>query len=124
MYKNRVLLTFIVILFIGSLLGFFLLNMNVGDFKLSDYQSFVNDYPSDKTVEKIDNAAVAKVQAEKVWILTYGEDVKEEKPYKVSYDSTSKVWLVTGSLPMFSLGGVAKILIQTDGKVLAVWHEK
>jgi hypothetical protein len=33
--------------------------------------------------------------------------------------------LVTGSLPVNTVGGVAYILIrETDGKVVAVWHEK
>lgn len=48
---KKILLAAIVTILIGEvLLGFFLLNKNsnkdAGEFKLSDYQSFINNFPS------------------------------------------------------------------------------
>lgn len=126
---KKILLAAIVTIFIGEiLLGLFLLNKNsnkdAGEFKLSDYQSFINNFPSEKMVDAIGSAAEAKKQAEKLWVEIYGESVKDNKPYIVLYDSANKVWLVKGSIPKNTIGGVPNILIQADGKVLAVWHDK
>lgn len=126
--KKIMLIAVVIILIGGVLLGLLLLNGNsnldVEEFKLSDYQSFINNFPSDKTVDMIHDVTDAKIQAEKVWVEYYSESVKGEKPYTVSYDSANKVWLVTGTLPTDYMGGVPYILIQTDGIVLAVWHTK
>lgn len=126
---KKILLVAIVTILIGEvLLGLFLLNKNsnkdAGEFKLSDYQSFINNFPSEKMVDAIGSAAEAKKQAEKLWVEIYGESVKDNKPYIVLYDSANKVWLVKGSIPKNTIGGVPNILIQADGKVLAVWHDK
>ncbi len=126
---KKILLAAIVTIFIGEiLLGLFLLNKNsnkdAGEFKLSDYQSFINNFPSEKMVDAIGSAAEAKKQAEKLWVEIYGESVKDNKPYIVFYDSANKVWLVKGSIPKNTIGGVPNILIQADGKVLAVWHDR
>lgn len=75
-------------------------------------------------VDAIDSTTAAKKQAEKLWVEIYGESVKDNKPYIVLYDSANKVWLVKGSIPKNTIGGVPNILIQADGKVLAVWHDK
>jgi len=43
----------------------------------------------------------------------------------VLFDEESETWLVHGTLPKNTIGGVPYILIQkSDGKVLAVWHTK
>ena len=131
MNKKILLVAIIIILIGGVILGICLFkdetNNVVGEFKLSDFQNDINRHSLDKMVEKINNAEEAKVQAEKLWIENFGRFVKREKPYNVSYDSANKVWLVYGSLPGKLgeyFGGVAYILIQTDGKVLAIWHGK
>lgn len=113
----------------GVLLSFFFINKNsnkgIGEFKLSDYQSFLDKFSSDKVVGNIDNTEIAKAQAEKVWIEIYGNNIKEKRPYEVLFDNENQVWLVQGRLPKNRDGGVPYILIQkSDGKVLAVWHDK
>lgn len=128
MNKKILLVAIIIILIGGVLLGFFLYNknsnMDIGEFKLSDYQSFLDKFPSDKSVIEIENAVVAREQAEKIWIGIYGNNIKDRKPYSVLFDETNGVWLIQGSLPKNWDGGVPHILIKTDGKILAVWHDK
>lgn len=127
MNKKVLLVVAIVIWICGALSVVFLLNGNpndVGEFELSDYQSFTNRFASNATVDAIDNAKVAKKQAEKLWVERFGEYMKDLKPYRVFYDSANDVWLVMGTLPKMTLGGVPYVLIQTDGRVLAMWAEK
>ncbi|MEL7570680.1 MAG: NTF2 fold immunity protein [Eubacteriaceae bacterium] len=129
MNKKLLFIAILIIIIGGGFTQVFLLkdktNNVVGEFTLSDYQYFLDNYPSDKSVKEIDNADEAKIQAEKLWIEIFEKkEIKWEKPYNVSYDPSNKVWLVYGSLPKNYLGGVAYILIQQNGKVLAIWHEK
>jgi hypothetical protein len=54
----------------------------------------------------------------------YG-DLSNEKPLIANYDSTRKVWIVTGTLPDGYLGGVAEIIIrEKDAKILKITHGK
>jgi hypothetical protein len=101
-------------------------NMRVGDYKLEKYEYELVTFPSDKILGPIDTAEIAKENAEEVWNEMYGEEnIKNEKPYRVSFDEKSETWMVNGSLPPLHLGGVAYIIMQkSDGKVLAVWHTK
>lgn len=94
-------------------------------FKLSDYQYYIDNFSSEEIVGSISNSKDALMHAECVWIKLYGNRVKEEKPYKIFYDSENGVWLIQGTLRSNELGGVANILIENnEGKVLAVWHDK
>jgi hypothetical protein len=72
--------------------------------------------PDAKTAIKI---AVA------VWEPIYGEkQIAGEKPYDARLD-TNGVWIVTGSLPEFTPGGVAIAEIaKDDGRILRVSHGK
>jgi len=80
--------------------------------------------------EEVPDEETAKRKAESVWLKVYGEEVKNEKPYEVKYDSICRVWIVRGSLPKapegwIVLGGTAGIIIQkSHGKVIDVWHDK
>ena len=93
-------------------------------FDLTEYQYFLSHFPSNRTVAEIHNADQAAAQAEHLWIDIYGEDVLEKKPYQVFYDKNNDVWLIRGTLPEMMFGGVPWALIQSDGTVLAVWHDK
>lgn len=97
----------------------------VNRFELSDYQYYIDNFPSERILGKINNSKDAAKKAENVWIELYGEDIKNEKPYQIFYNSQNDVWLIQGSLPPNTLGGVANILIEgSTGKTLAVWHDK
>jgi len=99
----------------------------VKSFSLRDayYQRILQEFAVNCSTEPVNSANDAKQAAEEIWIKIYGADtILNEKPYMVYYDETEEVWLVTGSLPPLTLGGVAKILVRRDGTVLAVWHEK
>lgn len=97
----------------------------IGKFNISEYSEVVIQFSSDKIVGTVQDVETAKEKAESIWIELYGDEVKEKKPYIVSFDELNEVWLVQGSLPENKFGGVPYILIQkSDGKVLAVWHDK
>lgn len=97
----------------------------VDNFSISDYDGYIEQFSSKKTLGETNDAKTAKKKAEEVWIELYGEKIKSSKPYKTLYDKTNEVWLVQGSLPENTIGGVPYILIQkSDGRILAVWHTK
>lgn len=101
----------------------------VENFNLEDYNSYINNFSSDKVLGSTYDAKDAKKKAELVWIELYGDNVKKEKPYKVFYDTNNNAWLVMGSFHKGLLnnktGGIAYIIILKEtGKVVAVWHDK
>lgn len=57
-----------------------------------------------------------------VWIPIYGEDnIKKQAPYNTQL--VNGAWIVTGTLPKNSIGGVAYIeLLKKDGRILRVSH--
>jgi len=70
--------------------------------------------PDDITAVKI---AIA------VWLPIYGNGIYQKKPYKVKLQND--VWIVEGTLPADTQGGVPYIEIQRkDGKILRVMHGK
>ena len=98
-------------------------------FNLSEYNYYLSEFESDLLLGSIESQNDLKEKVESVWVDLFGEEVKKERPYKLYYDSTNKVWLVTGTLNhlpfVVVLGGTAHIIVrESDGKVLAVWHEK
>lgn len=131
MRKKLVLATvcIMIIVLVGGVIYMVFFNKSKGkvnEFSLSEYNNYIKNFPSDKFLGPIGNQKIAKEKAEFIWVEIYGEQIKKEKkPYIVLFDSNSGVWLVTGSLPKNMDGGVPYILIQqSDGKVLAVWHDK
>lgn len=98
-------------------------------FNLSDYNTYIEKYPSDIVLGPIDNAVTAKEKAESVCIEMFGESIIKQQPYKAYFDKETNTRLVTGSGVKTLLGskksGVPYIIIQnSDGKVLAVWRER
>lgn len=102
----------------------------VKSFSVQDayYQQMLEEFEINCMGDPVNSPKQARKAAENIWIETFGEEtIKDEKPYLVYYDEAEGVWLVTGSmpiLPIYRLGGVAKVLIREDGMILAVWHEK
>ena len=102
-----------------------IVNNKVGKFSVLDYEYFISEFPTSIVAGNINSADEAKKEAEKIWIDIYGEGIKGQRPYKVSYDSVNQVWMVRGTLFGNQNGGTAAILINKEGgEVLAVWHEK
>jgi hypothetical protein len=133
--RKKVYILIFVCLIIGVLFVIFLLirdrnNDKFEAFSLDECNYYIENFSSDRVVGTTDNVQQAKEKAESVWIEIYGEEkTKQEKPYEVFYDEYEEVWLVMGSLPSkpfhVSLGGTVCILIKkSDGKVLAVWHDR
>lgn len=50
----------------------------------------------------------------------YGEEIKNEKPFEVSYDEKHEIWMICGTLTPGYEGGAANILAEDrTGQVLA-----
>ena len=94
-------------------------------FSISDYEECIHEFPSDIVIGAVDNPERAEEEAEKIWIEIYGKSITTKQPYLTYFDEDSSVWMVTGSMPIESEGGVPYLLIKKEtGEVLAVWHEK
>ena len=75
-----------------------------------------------ETFGEVKNAKEAYKIAAKVIEEVYGED---ESPYIVKFNENANAWIVNGSLPPLSLGGVASIAIDKDtGEILMLLHTK
>ena len=101
--------------------------IEIKSFDASEYSHITDMFPSEDYFGPIVDVKSLLEDVEHLWIREFGDEVKQEKPYKVFYDDRSGVWLVQGTLPTSqnSDGGVANILVDNaTGKVLAVWHEK
>lgn len=110
----------------------------VRSFDVSEYSDYINlyseyEYP-EIYVGPILNVETLRVITDELWADNFGEAIEDEKPYIVYYDEVNRVWHIKGTMP-FSLrsdvfglkrfGGVAHLIVQeTDGKVLALWHDK
>ena len=107
----------------------------VGTFNLDDYSNMIDWYVENKYFPKenvpeslgfIDSPQVAKEKGVAVLKEIYGEEsLKDEEPFTVAFDEKNQAWLIQGTLPDNMEGGVAHIIIQkSDGKVVAIWHDK
>ena len=99
-------------------------------YKLEDFEYYTNKFKKEIKVEKIKDSDDAIAKADKLFVETYGEEIMEdEKPYQTFFDEESKSWYVRGTLPQplsggRRVGGVAKVIFDAAGNVLALWHEK
>ncbi|MBQ8267699.1 MAG: hypothetical protein IJZ21_04870 [Clostridia bacterium] len=77
----------------------------------------------------MEDAETALQKADELFIETFGEETMEdEKPYQAFYDKENDCWYVKGTFHqnLFGTkkGGVAKVIFDSEGNVLALWHEK
>lgn len=99
--------------------------VQVGSFDVNAYSDYIEKFPSEEVLGTIRDGKTAKEKAEALLLEIYGKSVKSKRPYGVAFDERNRVWLVEGSIPENRDGGVPHILIrESDGKVLAVWHDK
>lgn len=133
--SKRILLIFVCIILVFSIIvglplawHYWIRPSRIYDFALEDYTVDLEEFSSDEVVGPIADASDAIEKGISVLIDVYGEDlILGEKPFIVFNDKNTDAWMVCGSLPPipFILGGTAHIIINgSDGKVLAVWHEK
>ncbi len=127
--RKRILLVAILVVFLVGILILAIQNnrnsFDIKPFDYNDYQYYIENFSSEETLGRILNAKDAALKAETVWVEIYGELIKNKRPYQLSFDEESQVWLIEGTLPENHVGGVPHILIRkSDGKVLAVWHDK
>lgn len=69
----------------------------------------------------VPNAETAIKIAEAVWLPIYGDAILKKKPFKAHL--TGDVWIVEGTLPAESVGGVPIAEIsKKDGKIVRIRH--
>ena len=98
-------------------------------FRLDDYKSFTNSFRREINVGKIEDSNDVISKADRLFIETFGEETMEdERPYQAFYDEISDCWYVKGTFYQNSAGskkgGVANVIFDSEGNVLALWHEK
>ncbi len=130
--KKNIFLIFILIIVLVELINLilyvnvFLIKKDIldGYFDINDYEEKLDIDIIDYLVPKVHCVKDAKTIANQIWNDVYGEEIgKQNKPYKVYYDFKNNVWLVTGSLKKNNVGGVAHIIVKTNGTIMAIWHE-
>lgn len=125
MTKKRLLILGLVGVMVLAVLSQLLpLFSNPKTFVLEDYVSEIAQYGSTQNVGTITDEADALTKAETLWVSLYGAIILKEKPYTVQTDPNTGTYLVKGSLPQGSAGGVAMVILEAGGRVLAVWHTK
>lgn len=98
----------------------------VNQFNLENYRWAINEFPSDKKVDQINNVNDAVEAAKKLWAETFGNDDINfylNRPIEIYYDMNNECWHICGTLPDDMLGGVPHILIRKTGEVLAIWGD-
>lgn len=131
---KKIIVIVVVVLIIAVAAGIlyisFIKNDIDGDFKLDDYNEYIDFYNNNFTKEKkvesvgpIDSPQDAKKAAETIWIEVYGDSVKQKKPYHVRFDEENQVWFVCGTV-LFMEGGPNILIQKSDGKILAIWQNK
>lgn len=147
--KNKIVLLIALIIIVISIIiiiSIIIEQNKVGEFRVYDYQDYINDYqsgrifreiPDIENLGEIPDAKTAKIKGIETLTQIYNKDSlnvsKKNKDYRVYFDSETQTWLVEGVLSsnwlkrltfgMNLIGGTPAILIQKeDGKVLALWH--
>lgn len=73
----------------------------------------------------VPNEATAVKVAEAVWLPIYGENIYKKQPFIAKYDEKENCWIVNGTLPPDTFGGVPEIKIsKSTGEILFVYHGK
>jgi len=123
MTKKKAIIIGLVLVFVLVVISQLMpLFSNPKTFVLEDYVSEIAQYGSELNVGKITDEADALAKAESVWISQYGQIVLKQRPYKVKTDPITKTYLIQGTLPKGSAGGIAMIILDSTGRVLALWH--
>lgn len=97
---------------------------HIGCFLLEDCSYYLRNFKVDIVTSPVETYEDACSAAEEVWREIFSRDKKKIMKYTVLFDSENQVWWVIGSKSINTFGGSPNLLVQTDGKVLAVWHDK
>lgn len=100
-------------------------------FSLEDYQVYIDDAKGKNIKEKTDKISndeeAAKV-ADSFFVDKYGKEILKERPWIAKYDESTKSWLIEGTLHCSQFhdctGGVASMIVDEQGNVIAYWHGK
>ena len=125
MRKRIIFIILMILLTVGCFVAVYrCANPKVESFSLETYRQEIEQFPREDVIGKVETAREAKKAARELWKDTYGDSVLYRVPYRVFFDETNQVWLVTGSWFLTIPGGPHILISAADGEVLAVWHDK
>ncbi len=116
-----------ILMLVLSIVYFNLDNSNaIKTFSVDNYKEYIENETNNIFTHEINNQTEAKNIAEDLFVKIYGEDVLKEKPFNVSYDCKADTWLINGTFHgnKNAVGGVANLIVTSNGEVKAIWHEK
>jgi len=92
------------------------------------YKCVTSNSPQDKGYIPKDGFVPTKLTAisiaEAIWLPIYGDEIEQKKPFVARLQGDT-IWIIEGSLPKGTLGGVPYIEIRkSDCKILKVTHGK
>ena len=104
--------------------------LTVGEFDMADHQEAIEYFPSDKNVGQVNDGYTAIEKAKELWLEKYSiingrpeDPLRGIKGYEVFFDQNNDCWLVQTIWPRYTKGCTFRTIIQTDGKVIAVWYD-
>lgn len=98
---------------------------NVAEFDLSDFECYIDEFNSEYNIYLgyIPDAKTAKEKVKVLWDDYFKDiNINQYMPFKISYDNTTKTWLVSGTSPFNTDCSFIPITIlkQGTGKVLVI----
>ena len=133
--KKSILFIVLILVFISALLicgiNYFLHkdNETIGEVSLSEYEYYVDNFSFKPNhsfeITPITSREDAIEKAISIWEKEYGKNcLVEGQPIDVFYDNSNDCWLLKGALPRNTLGGTPHIIIGSNGRIIAVWHDQ
>lgn len=100
-------------------------SLELGEFELDDYRWELENFPSSLSVGDVPDAKTAWLKAKDIWIeeyAPYNPFAHLEEIITVLYDARNECWLVKTKLRSDYLGATPRVILEKNGKVLAVWQ--
>ena len=97
-------------------------NQMIDSFELEKYQWEINNYQINRNVGLVPDKDTAVNIAKKLWYEKYSETISYSE-IKVSFDNKNECWHIFNTVEPDVLGGIFHVLIEKNGKVIAVWAE-
>lgn len=119
-----IILVSVLAMFILLLCQCFIQERKITPFSVDSFKNEIDAFSSNVCVQPVCSSRDAICVAKSMWIEVYGYEVLLNRPYIVSFDESSHVWLIMGNINGIRLGGVPYLLVHQDGRVIAVWHDK
>ena len=97
-------------------------NQMIDSFELEKYQWEINNYQINRNVGLVPDKDTAVNIAKKLWYEKFSETISYSE-IEVCFDNKNECWHIFNTVEPDVLGGIFHVLIEKNGKVIAVWAE-